>query len=372
MKYYDTPIIWSQGDWDDSGYRDVAKPYETNPDPLVVANSRLACYRVYNLGDSPRICSCYGSGGMDQSAAILLREPVVRSLERANVILKEYRLKTLILDGFRSVQTQAKLWVHTLTRMAGPNPADLSIKGLLTFGQRADEIGSYASVVEDDNYLKLFTQLIQNQNVWFSVVEYAQEKFQTGRPAEDWLKLYITFKANLGKYPYISLDAAGHTSHGNGGTEDSLLINISEGDVACLGAPYDYPNAPSKIDFFEGPDNFEEWRRYQKEEAEMSLYLAQCGITNSATRDDFNRVRDLRRVFYWTMEEVGVGRYGAEYWHRTHGNSLGGNQAKEFPGAGNSCHAIVKNIRDTAGKHVAVWGNEAAHRMADAILKTSF
>lgn len=304
---------------------------------------------------------------MDSSSLILLREPVIRSLEEADRLLKEYGFKVLVVDGFRSVFTQAALWKHTLRRICqGKDPDKLSIRALLTLGQQADEIGSYAPVLENGTYWQLFDHFRENSPEWFSLVEYAQTKFHTGKMTEEWLALYITLKANLGLLPSLLLDTAGHTSHGNGGTEDSLLISLKDGEVAGLGTPYDYPGKASAIDFFEHQENLEAWRLSQANDREMTKYLSECGINRPVTLNDFERIRGIRRIFYWAMEKVGVGRYGPEYWHRTHGNSRGGKQADQYPGAGNSCHAITRDIRDSDGQYLAVWGNKTAHEMAAA------
>jgi D-alanyl-D-alanine dipeptidase len=365
MKYEDKPIVWAPGKWDDTGYRAVAIPKESDPDPLLPANDRLACYRVYHYGDRPRVCSCYGAGGMDKSDVVFLREPVIRSLEQADGILKQYGLKLLVVDGFRSVYTQAALWTHTLCRISnGRNPSKLTTKELLTLGLQADVIGSYAPVLQNWVYDQAFGGFFRQSSVWYPIVEYAQEQFDQGKTPEEWLALYITFKTNLGLFPSLSLDTTGHTSHGNGGTEDSLLVSIAEDNIACLGAPYDYPGKESAIDFFEHDENFGAWKDDKAKDQDMRQYLAECGINRPVIMDDFHRIRDLRRVFYWAMEEVGAGRYGPEYWHRTHNHDRGGKQANQHPGAGNSCHAITQSIHGSDGQYLAVWGNDAAHQMS--------
>ncbi len=170
---------------------------------------------------------------------------------------------------------------------------------------------------------------------------------------------YITLLANLGKLNCLLLDTVNHTSHGNGGTEDSILMDSSNHFPVCMGTPYDWTDARlSSVDSFEYDDNLEVWQQSQAENPEMALYLAQCGINRPVNRDDFCRVRDLRRVLYWATETVGAGRYREEFWHRTYGNRQG---------VGNSCHAMSKKLFDDNGQPRVVWGNKAAHEMAEKI-----
>ncbi len=356
MNFKDEPII--SRDWNDGGYREVAIPEETDPDPLVVANDRLKCYRIY-----------YHSG-MDNSKLILLREPVVKSLERVNELLRPYDLEMLVVDGFRSVYTQALLWRNILKVVSkGVAPESLSPLELLTFGLQADEIGSYAQAKKTRTFHSLVESCMSDGPLLVDFAIYMQGHPGLEKTPREMAMLYITLLVNLGEVYQVPLDIAAHTAHGNGGTEDSRLLNVSTGRQVCLGTPYDWTDTRlCSVDSFEDESKFELWRQSQVENREMAEYLVECGIVDPVTIDDFRRVRDFRRILYWATEEVGVGRYRQEFWHRTHGNQFGGKQAKTHLGAGNSCHAMSRGLVDEKGEPLVVWGNKAAHEMAAKII----
>lgn len=344
MDFRNEPIVYKDGDWDDSGYREAPIPEETNPDLLVVANERLKCFRIYY------------NNGWDKSDLILLRAPVVNSLELVNKILQPYGLEMLVLDGFRSVYTQAMGWRDTLRRIIkGRDPESLSALELLKFGLQADEIFSYAQVSKKNTFHRLVDNCLSDGPLLFDFA-LANEQLRLEKTPREMAALYITFLVNFGKVPSIPLDTAAHTSHGNGGTEDSRLLDISTGREVCLGTPYDWTDTRlCSVDSFEYEDKFELWQQAQLELSKMNSYLAGCGITEKVTPDDFHRVRDLRRILYWATEQVGAGRYSQEFWHRTYGNE---------DGIGNSCHAMSKKLFGPDGQPLVVWGNKAAHEMA--------
>ena len=367
--YRDVPIpevtlLWTgKPAGDDEGYRDVRVCQEdaTNPDPLVQLSSAILSHVVYAEGASPCVCVQYPEG-LGAPNTVLVREPVNRGLVVADAILKSYGRRLLVLDGFRSAEVQRRLWEYIFLGIIGNLPlTDLTVPDCIRIGIQADDIGAYAALARTD-------QLADE-------IEAVKEKFGEilGKVAEALSKsvdelalLFITFRRglNLNTFP---LDDTSNTAHGGGGAVDAILIDTTIGRPTFLGVPFDFVGAASALTYFEHKENLEPYQRAVQTDPVLKEFAAQFGITE-VSRDDFNQIRDERRLFFHIMSLVNATYYVSECWHWNLGNERRGRQFDAYPCSGNACHAILMNTRDMNGDVVAVWGNAYAQKEAARLL----
>lgn len=359
-------------DGNDTGYREVecSDLDNENPDPLVIL-SQEQCYCVYYHGKKSKITPYYGEGiGADEK--ILVRAPVARALKKADEFLKPYNKKLLVLDGWRSAKTQAAMWAEirkNILKQQNQELWNLSVSDEIKVGREADKVGSYCKIIKDNKYAKVFSQL-QRSNFWKEVEDAAQELHT---PSAKIAEEYLIYQGNLGKID-LTLDEAAPTSHGSGGAVDVWLTD-EQGEPLNLGVPFDYAGEAAVMDFFEWA-NWKDYKNLVSNDKILRDYLADYGI-KEITPEIFEEIKTNRRILFHAMISAGatyysLGRKEGEPWHFNFGNELGGKQADTLPGAGSSCHSLLKNIRDQkTGQWTAIWSNKVAHALAKQILGPS-
>lgn len=357
-------------DGDDSGYRDVPTYHEDaeNPDDLVdVEKYGINAYPVYAKGARAGITPYYGNG-IGSYEKILLREPVAKALKVAEDRLAPYDRQLIVLDGMRTVQIQARLWADIRDRILGAHHNDkLSVFNEIRIGRMADKIGSFSRIKHDEKYHAAMENL-QKSQLWSEILDTAQK---VSSSPEEIAEEYLIFMTNRGEMQ-LTLDETSPTSHGGGGAADLWLLDKKSGKPTNLGVPFDYVGRAAVIDFFEWA-TLEEYRSEVESSQDLKKYLQECGITK-VDRAVFEQIRAERRMLTNAMLSVGatfysLGEQEGEPWHFNVGNEIGGKQSVVLPGAGSSCHSILKNIRDPkTGEITAAWGNEAAHKLARKIM----
>ncbi len=349
-------------DGDDSGYRDVAiSPLDLeNPDLLVEANSFITCYPVYYKGPEQKICPYY-SGGIGGMGQLLVRKPVLGAMLDVNKILQPFGRQLLLLDAYRPAKIQARLWRYQfyLKMGIGVDWTNNLTKSIIC-AQEADKIGSFVEPVKNDLYWIDFNWHKTDQGPTHQKVTEAAEAL--GISEEDVIHWIMVIIANDGD-DLLVLDSQASTAHGSGGAIDVYMCGTSSGRPSCLGVPYDYPGAASRIDFCEKEENIEELENSRRNDPMLRQYLLEHGI-RKISADNFNSMRDERRLLFHAITEASGTFYVHESWHFQFGNERGGNQRTELPGAGNTCHSLLKNVRDQSGNITAAWGNAAAHKLA--------
>lgn len=377
VDYRDLPILrrvlphtGGRLDGDDTGYRDVAISHldMENPDPLVDLAPLVPCYPVYARGRRAGVTPYYGAGigGEDR---MLLREPGARALVAANQILARHDRSLLVLDAFRSARTQAALWREVLLRLLGDAHLDVAratVLELCTWGRRADDTASFCAIERCGPFARAMEAL---RTSWrWAEVEAAAEAQVAG--VDDVAAEYLVFAANLGLVE-VPLDSSAPTAHGSGGAVDVFLVT-SGGRPLNLGVPFDSTSPAAVIDYFEWAD-LDQYRALVARDAGLAAHLAEVGVDPRALdMATFEGIRAERRLLFHVMREVGatffsLGRECGEPWHYNVSNEMGGNQASILPGAGNTCHTLLRDIRHpTTGEWMAVWGNAMAHAMAGA------
>lgn len=378
--YTETPIglsrIWNgKEDGDDDGYRYVAVSQldEANPDPLVALNDSFQCYREGH-GNLAKLTGNYGLDGYAGfTELMLLREPAARHLRELDRLLEaRYGRQLLLIDAFRPLAAQAEMWRRIFLRLAGDRPLiNLSVEEIITLGRQANVIAAYAEIVSDQAFVIAVGRLRQGGR-WIQLQEFS--KTQPGVTLLQLVEEYLKFLKNLGagSAGALSFDLHKNTAHGSGGAVDTYLTH--NGQITCLGVPYDYivkdplvKIQPCRMDFFEDDDHLEPYRELQAKDDELAQYLYECGVSNPCSYDDWCGIRDERRILYGSAMELGMTFYIEEPWHWQPDNSRGGKQADIMPGNGNACHAILRNRRDPeTGEITAVWGNFKAHELARA------
>lgn len=356
-------------DGDDSGYRNVpvCPEDDQNPDPLVdVTKYGIKAVPVYAIGSVPGLCPFYNNG-LGSQPKVLVRRPL--ALVEANQLLEPYNRELVALDGWRSVQVQALLWVYIRNQMMrgeGIKNPNLSIAEEIRIGLKADEVGSYAPVLQDDAYKLAAETLLSERR---DQIQQAIDLLHI--PEAEVVNLYLTFRGNHG-VDGLRLDTTALTAHGGGGAIDMYTISTRTGLFTNMGVPFDYvPPHGTQInaavmDYFDMPQvDVKEYRRMVETDPVLQRYLRELGI-NEVTERVFREAQTERRIMFHTIEELHGSYYSlriesGENWHAQFGNTRGGNQAHLYPNSGNSCHARLK------GLPVANWGNAAAHRMAAAM-----
>lgn len=355
-------------DGDDTGYRNVAvSPLDVeSPDPMVdVEGTGILVKPIYATGAVPGLCPYY-SEGLGAKGTILVRTPVRVGLTRVEELLRSYNRRLVILDGWRSVTVQAKLWRDIFLRISGGDPVLMSHQDIVRWGLEADKVGSYAPVQKSNRFEEMAGGLLYREP---SAVDEAAASL--GITRMEYVEYYATFCANLGLATNIKFDTTANTAHGGGGAVDVYLVDTETDKYTCLGIPFDYVGRPAVMDYFEDESNFDSYRQEVLGREDLRTYLAECGI-GSPLMGDFQAIRNERRILFHAMRSVGatffsLGAEEGEAWHFNLGNE-GGRQYSRYPGAGNSCHSLLRNVADESGQLVAVWGNATGHRLAAEIL----
>lgn len=381
--FRETPIVrkvlpWTgKLDGDDSGYRNVAvhnSDNEEEADPLVRLHdgAYLRTYYVYQLGAKPLITPFYGKG-LGVSTPMLIRRPAYLALITADALLRPFHRQLLVLDAWRPMHVQAKLWHdirNRLLRKDGKETYRLSLYDEVLYGLRADDTGSFAPIVtESEQYQQRLADFRKNRT---ADVESAFPRLHEARPSdvqtmEDVERLYITFLANLGVMN-VPLDLTKTTAHGGGGAADLWMVDTETDKPVNLGVPFDSTNPAAVMDFFEKPDAAERYREAVASSPELQQYLHEFGIEvvnpfvvegiRCERRMLFHAVMATNATYFSLGEECG------EPWHFNLPCERGGVMADTFPLAGSGCQSILQNVRGPDGNYLAVWGSQAAHMMA--------
>ncbi|KKW16756.1 MAG: hypothetical protein UY52_C0001G0076 [Parcubacteria group bacterium GW2011_GWC2_49_9] len=351
-------------DGDDAGYRDVAVSSldQEDPDPLVGICCPLSYYPVYADGPAPRICLAY-DGGLGASKTMLVRTPVEAAIHRANHVLHMYGRRLLILDGFRFMETQRRLWQYLFFQILGDRQYNqVTTTEFLRMGMRADDIGSFAALAQNDRLAEYHDLLMR---------EKANDLLRASRELHITIDqaalLFLTFVRNLGNNE-LELDVTSNTAHGGGGAIDAILVDAETDEPTLLGVPFDYAGTPSAMRFFEDPDNLGPYQEAVVNDPMLRTFLSQFGVTD-VTADVFNRIRDERRLFFHCMTRVGATHFFLECWHWNMGNQFGGKHFAAMPFGGSACHSLLKGVTNpSTGEWIADWGNAFAQTRAAEIL----
>jgi D-alanyl-D-alanine dipeptidase len=386
LKYRNEPIIrqrvaWLKGeagqlrlDGDDTGYRGVAiSPLDVeNPDPLVPIVD-VATLPIYNVGKVNGLCEYYGRG-LGGPATIFVRIPVLGALLEVDQLLIDHNRQLVVVDGWRPWWVQAALWRYLrgqIIRSRGLNPEDLTIAEELEVGLKADDVGSYCGLRQDDALIEAISRLVQSGQG----EELAKAAVSLDITVYKATELFLTFKANMGEGS-LKIEESAITAHGNGGAVDVWMRNTTTGKYVNLGVPFDYvprPDvavSPAVINYFDMDGiNTAVYAEEVAQDPILRTYLRHLGIT-TVNDGVFTEAQEERRLLFHAMRSVGCSYFSlntdlGEPWHFNVPNWYGGNQVAELPGSGNTCHALLADVRDrTTGQPMAVWSNEVAHRLA--------
>lgn len=355
-------------DGDDAGYRNVVVCEDDvagQGDPLVELDSMIAQYAVYAVGAEPGICPAYGRG-LGAPSTMLVRGPVRQALLEVDARLRAYDRRVLVLDAYRSVETQRRLWKYLFEQLLGDVQVEsLSVLELLKLGIEADNIGSYVTVVKDGHYDDVVDEIMVS-NAWADLVEASQA---LGKDPQETVELFVTFHRNLGyKTRGVSLDTTSNTAHGGGGAIDAIMADL-DGKPLNLGVPFDYVGPESAMRYFENPGCYGDFYRACRENAVLHQHAIECGYNGNDFGALCSEIQRNRRLLYHVMMRAGATFYVAECWHWNFGNERGGRQFDRFPHAGSGCHSLLKDVcNPETGEWIAVWGNAWAQRRAAEML----
>ncbi|MEK7644434.1 MAG: hypothetical protein AAB390_03980, partial [Patescibacteria group bacterium] len=293
---------------DDAGYRDVPlSPLdEEHPDPFV--RTTMMAVPINAVGRTPRIMRMYPGGIPGAPRTTCVRRPVELALHEASQLLKPYGRDLLILDGFRSAQTQAACWAadyrDALALMGVTHGQQVDVLTLLRAGLKADDNTSYSKVVRDDRFYETVNKF------W---LDHANEVGATAtelqKTANEIDELAVTFLTNLGQLD-LRLDESATTAHGNGGAVDAFLVDIETGEPVQFGAPYSYMNppgtelSPTVVNYFEIA-SLAEYEAAVEADLVLREYQSEHGI-DRITERVFRTARRERRLLFHAMRAVGA------------------------------------------------------------------
>lgn len=125
------------------------------------------------------------------------------------------------------------------------------------------------------------------------------------------------------------------------------------------------------MDWFENEANHVSYNELIPGNPGLKQYLTECGLLTAEkttiTLEEFNGMRDERRILFGAMSAIGATCYFREPWHFNLGNFFGGLQLSTLYGAGSGCHSLLRNVTDlVTGEVTACWGNAEAHAQARA------
>ncbi len=354
-------------DGDDTGYRDVALSDDDaqNPDPMVAISYSDHGIRFQSVYASAPVHRVYPFPFVELGATrqIFMRLPAIQAIRDENKLLKDERRERLVIDGFRPASVQQKMWALIYSRIAPPDQYQMmTIYEKIRAGNQTEVIGAHVAVVQNSAFDEAVSSLL---------ISPAREQFAIaasgiGIPIREAVERYLVYEANLG-HNNFTFDLSAPTAHGNGGPDDSWLINTNRGEVTCYGVHYDYTGHACRLDFFENPDNLGPFQEEVAKNEILRTFLAKCGFPQIDV-DAFNTFRGERRISFWANKLTGGTTYGKECWHNNRDNTRGGNQSQILPGSGNSCQALLKNVCDPgSGKPTACWTNAVAHRLVEQL-----
>lgn len=332
---------------DDAGYRTHPISLDDERDPeQMVAVERVRCHPVYHFGATPKLTSYY-EGGLGGSSTILVRNSLHTLLVNANIMLDEYGLELVVLDGWRPWWIQVNLWRYLRDVVIfnyGLAGKTLSLDEELLVGIHADDIGSYCALQNNKNFKTAKKQMVGGS--FRTELAYAARKLgmTTGRAAE----LFLIFQANLGRNK-LKIDPFATTAHGSGGAVDVYLLDKRSLEFTSLGVPFDYiapygtAVSPAVMDYFE-ISNPNAYADLVAMDPVLQWYLKELGYGSNIDQA-FTDARHYRRILYHTMSTCGASFYAEEPWHWQ---------------INNACDAVIK--RQT----VALWGNKGAYTSVQA------
>ena len=349
---------------DDTGYRNVClSPLDTeNPDPIVALDEYvIKNISVYHHAAKEPLPFIYPFKirNIRASEAVLMRKPAALAMVDQNKILNSYGCELYVIDGMRPAYVQQEMWALIFSQKYDlKNYYEQPILTRLSWCDDVERIGAHVAIRTDDSFEAELSRR-RKSTVW----NYFRNNCESAGidPLKTMTRL-LTYETNLGIHAF-KLDYAAPTAHGNGGAADAWAWSHKLDRPVNLGVYYDYTGPACRLDFFEDEDNLELYRKEAVTTPVLKDYLAQFGVTE-ITRDIFNEIRDNRRLLYNSALIVGSTTYIEEPWHRNYSNELGGNQFSELPHSGNSCQALLRDIRDQkTGEWTACWTNETAHRL---------
>ena len=357
-------------DGDDEGYRKkvLLSPLDAErPDPMVrLSSTNIRHSSVYANAPLVRIYPL--SADIGDSREILMRHPAILGITEQNRILKPSKRQVLIINGYRPGEVQARMWAQIYAQNFDIRSYfTQSVITRLKWGKATERIGAHVALVQDDQ-LRNEIGVLENTASWKAFIE-AAEYFSTETERftpQQMAMLFLTYHTNLG-YGKLKLDFTAATPHGNGGAADAWLLDTNTWLPTCNGVYYDHAGSACKHDFFENPHHLAVYQEEVAKNKILRTYLAEFGITK-IDRNVFEMIRRERRMQFHSARQVGATTYFKECWHSNYDNTRGGNQSEVLPGSGNSCQALLKNVRhpDT-NEWTACWTNAVAHELVEKL-----
>lgn len=362
-------------DGDDYGYRgtrevqgkivpciEICKQDFDQPDMLVsLADLGIATHHLDAVGRLPGLTP--HKFALGEIAPVLNRLPVALGLVEANRYLAHYDREVLVVSGLRTALMQAREWRQSWCHL---NPTknvedDLPIEEEIVLGNKCDNLTAFCAIKVDLLYQDVCADFARKRSTEISA---AARKL--GMTEDQVINKALTYQTNRG-FLSLNLDADALTAHGNGGATDCWTKK--RGDIAnkpiFLGVEYEHLGPAGVMNYFEWA-NLADYQHQVATHPALKQTMVELGI-DEVTQALFNNCRRERRILYHSMMAIGctyfsLGHDEGEPWHFNHGNSRYGRQVAVLPGAGSSCHGILKDIRGPKGLWAAVWTNTVAQR----------
>lgn len=332
----------------DTGYREVKvvpAPAELATE-LVPLPMQIPFRNVYSRGPVLGVCDYYGRG-VGAPHDPLIYKYMASPLLQLQAMLGHFNLGILPVDCWRSPDTQRRIWENRFEWQLSEHNvkrADLGTAEFLRIGLLADDICSYAPVIQNDEFLRLRGN-IETSSMMAEISEAAvgmlakwkPEKKTTEEWVHDLLVIYLTFRQNLGELAGIFLNPAGNRAHA-GSAIDAMLIDLLTGMPALMGVWFDCCSEATPMNAFERDDLVTWYTALVAASPDLQRYLLCFGIER-VTETVCRTIQKNRRVYFWATQHVKPKKlcvFAGECWH--------------LDGPGSPCWAVVYNQRDEAGE----------------------
>lgn len=221
----------------------------TSGDPVNLVEPSVPSYPLYHEGSSgmPGITtSTLYPGKLGESVKkTLIADSLDHALQVAHKRLGRVGKGLMVVSGYISPTDQQAKFAH-LFKTYLPNERKSSPAQIMDAGIQADNIGSVASVVEDEAFEAKLAELKANTNLCADLAGY-----MTSGDIETTLKKYLTFLANAGWVEGLSLDIETATTVHNLAHSANVVLTDDQGNILPTGRALDVPSSTQAWNTFE-------------------------------------------------------------------------------------------------------------------------
>lgn len=183
---------------------------------------------------------------------LLLEKELNQHLEDAHRRLQKEDMGLMVVSGYISPEDQQEKFAQLFEQYLGGKD---SPEAILETGFRADNVGSVAEIIEDENYTAAFERAKGDKKLMKGI-----DAFENGMSSDEKLKWYLTFRANHALKTEnpgnIKLDLSSAVTVHNLGHSANIVLTDAQGNVLPTGRPMDVPLKKDDI-------NLQKWTAFE-------------------------------------------------------------------------------------------------------------